>query len=187
MCVGVYVHGALISQADDGMTLRDHLLDDADYHLLPRAAWLQLVEWYGEDEHRAIPIPRRVMLGSGSQRVVEVYPMCLTINAKLDGCIDSETEFKVFVSRRARGCLLLQRAVDAFLDAESKQQVEVPSVHITDADIDADLATTAAAPKTDARYFSAKITVGALTITESIKNTLEQLTLTVSGGFASRA
>ncbi|KAL8582060.1 hypothetical protein ACOMHN_028041 [Nucella lapillus] len=35
------------SSSGDGVTLRDHLVDELDYVLLPTQAWNKLVEWYG--------------------------------------------------------------------------------------------------------------------------------------------
>ena len=40
----------------DGCTLKDHLIEDLDYNILPEEAWLRLVPWYGVvSEHQALP------------------------------------------------------------------------------------------------------------------------------------
>lgn len=31
----------------DGCTLKEHLIDELDYNLLPEEAWFKLVSWYG--------------------------------------------------------------------------------------------------------------------------------------------
>ena len=37
----------------DGFALKEHLIDELDYNLLPEEAWLKLVSWYGvvSDQH----------------------------------------------------------------------------------------------------------------------------------------
>ncbi|CAH3164466.1 unnamed protein product [Porites evermanni] len=44
----------------DGVTLKEHLIDELDYNLLPEEAWFKLVSWYGvsSDQHA---LPRKVV------------------------------------------------------------------------------------------------------------------------------
>lgn len=46
--------------AADGCSLKDHLIDELDYNLLPKHAWFKLVSWYGvtSDQHT---LPRKVV------------------------------------------------------------------------------------------------------------------------------
>ena len=37
----------LIIFVADGCTLKDHLIDELDYTLLPKDSWCKLVSWYG--------------------------------------------------------------------------------------------------------------------------------------------
>lgn len=36
--------------SDDGKTLKEHLIDELDYVLLPTEGWNKLVSWYGTVE-----------------------------------------------------------------------------------------------------------------------------------------
>ena len=44
----------------DGVTLKEHLIDELDYNLLSEEAWFKLVSWYGviSDQHT---LPRKVV------------------------------------------------------------------------------------------------------------------------------
>ena len=44
----------------DGVALKQHLIDELDYNLLPEEAWFKLVSWYGvtSDQHA---LPRKVV------------------------------------------------------------------------------------------------------------------------------
>ena len=45
-----------ISVDRDGATLKDHLMEDLDYSLVPEEVWKKFVAWYGlEESSKAIP------------------------------------------------------------------------------------------------------------------------------------
>ncbi|KAJ7370356.1 Ubiquitin carboxyl-terminal hydrolase 15, partial [Desmophyllum pertusum] len=44
----------------DGCTLKDHLIDELDYNLLPKDAWFKLVLWYGVTSDQQA-LPRKVV------------------------------------------------------------------------------------------------------------------------------
>ena len=71
----------------DNQVLRDHLVDELDYNLVPEEAWEKLSQWYGVlDEKQAIP---RKVVEHGlyvKHCKVEVYLMelKLALNSQLD-------------------------------------------------------------------------------------------------------
>ncbi|XP_078369197.1 ubiquitin carboxyl-terminal hydrolase 4-like [Oculina patagonica] len=46
--------------AADGCSLKDHLIDELDYNLLPKDAWFKLVSWYGVTSDQQA-LPRKVV------------------------------------------------------------------------------------------------------------------------------
>lgn len=66
--------------------LKEHLMEEVDYSLVPEAGWEKLVEWYGMAPG-SIPIPREVVeYGRYTKhRKVEVYrlELQLTVYPKL--------------------------------------------------------------------------------------------------------
>lgn len=44
----------------DSLSIKEHLIDELDYFLLPKEAWSELICWYGHTEHQK-PIARKVV------------------------------------------------------------------------------------------------------------------------------
>ena len=69
----------------DGVTLKEHLIDELDYNLLPEEAWFKLVSWYGvtSDQHA---LPRKVVEHGMYLKSckVEVYLMELKLSQHSD-------------------------------------------------------------------------------------------------------
>ena len=71
--------------AADGTALKDHLIDELDYNLVPKDAWFKLVSWYGViSEEQALP---RKVVEHGmyvKSCKVEVYLMQLKLSQDSD-------------------------------------------------------------------------------------------------------
>lgn len=69
----------------DGTALKDHLIDELDYNLVPKDAWFKLVSWYGviSEEHT---LPRKVVEHGMYVKSckVEVYLMQLKLSQHSD-------------------------------------------------------------------------------------------------------
>ena len=69
----------------DGTVLKDHLIDELDYNLVPKDAWFKLVSWYGviSEEHT---LPRKVVEHGMYVKSckVEVYLMQLKLSQHSD-------------------------------------------------------------------------------------------------------
>ena len=49
-------HNSFNLASADGTALKDHLIDELDYNLVPNNAWFKLVSWYGViSEEQALP------------------------------------------------------------------------------------------------------------------------------------
>lgn len=48
------------SEGDENFTLKEHLIDELYYNLVPEEAWNKLLAWYGIVENQP-PIPRKVV------------------------------------------------------------------------------------------------------------------------------
>ena len=58
--------------------IKDHLLKEKDYFLLPEAAWNQLVEWYNLTA-ASRPL-QRMVIESGPYNKIEIYPLKLKLS-----------------------------------------------------------------------------------------------------------
>ncbi len=170
-------------QASDGETLREGLVDDADYHLVPDDAWHRLVTWYGSDDRLAVPIPRCVVPGSGKTNMVEVYPLRLTVEATLDEKDDTTMSFVVHAPRRTRSGFVVSSAVTAYLDALDKKLETPPPLRLSDLAVSSDLeqshgtVTVTHDPKL---YSAAHATVGVLKLLPGTALSLTTMKIAVS-------
>lgn len=86
-------NGPLFKDEENGGEIREHLIDELDYMLLPEEAWTKLVSWYGLNEGQE-PIVRNVVENGLYVKLyqVEVYLVELKLceNSNLDHCISKK-------------------------------------------------------------------------------------------------
>jgi hypothetical protein len=100
----------------NNVELRENIIEDVDYVLLPAAAYLRLSQWYPSATATNPSFPRTVIstgLGNAKTERVELYPFCVPIALanELTG-EPGEVQYKLF-SRQ--GAPTLQAIVDLYM------------------------------------------------------------------------
>ena len=82
--------------------LKENLIDEQDYVLVPGKAWTEVLRWYGLMQHQK-PIPRHVIHHQGMLRKylkVEVYLMTLKLNYnQMDDVFSSQFRYADTIKR----------------------------------------------------------------------------------------
>jgi hypothetical protein len=119
----------------NNVELRENIIEDVDYVLLPAAAYLRLSQWYPSANATDPSFPRAVIsTGQGNAKTerVELYPFCVPIARANEITGEPETvEYKLF-SRE--GAPTLKTIVDHYMKdidtSDHKDETKVGRAHI---------------------------------------------------------
>ena len=101
--------------------LKEHLLEELDYWLLPEKAWQSLVEWYGIMDKQE-PIARKVIESGiyGKQLKVEIYLMDLNL------CIQSDIDNVITCQfSKAEKLITIEKKLRQLFNVPDRKQVRL--------------------------------------------------------------